>query len=66
MLWRVPAEGGEPEELGKLSVGIPFSLSIRPDGLRIAIAALPPTGLSDADEAIWVLENFLPLPPTQR
>lgn len=66
MLWRVPAEGGKPEELGKLSVGIPYSLSIRPDGLRIAIAAHAPAGTSDADEAIWVLENFLPLPPTER
>ena len=67
MLWRVPAGGGEPEELGELSVGIPYGLSIRPDGLRIAIAASPPAGhASRGEEAIWVLENFLPPPPTER
>ena len=67
MLWRVPAEGGEPEEFGELSVGIPYGLSIHPDGLQIAIAAGPPAGdASRAEEAIWVLENFLPPPPTER
>lgn len=67
MLWRVPTEGGGPEELGELLVGIPYGLSIHPDGLRIAIAASPPAGdAARAEETIWVLENFLPSPPTER
>ncbi len=67
MLWRVPTEGREPEVLGELLVGIPYGLSIHPDGLRIAIAASPPAGdAAHAEEAIWVLENFLPSPPTER
>ncbi len=63
-LWQVPVEGGEPERLGLTMKGlIPYGLSISPDGRRIAFTA---GSLSRVYDPIWVLENFLPPPPTER
>jgi Tol biopolymer transport system component len=57
-LWRVPAEGGEPERLGVTLEGLfPYGLSISPDGRRIAFTA---GSLSGVYDPIWALENFLP------
>jgi Tol biopolymer transport system component len=55
-LWRVSAEGGEPEELG---VGMANfeNLSAHPDGVRLAFSSLGPRMKLPS---VWVLENFLP------
>ena len=57
-LWRISAEGGEPQKLGLAMEGL-RELRIHPDGKRIAFSA----GESKAE--IWVLENFLPKPETK-
>ncbi len=55
-LWRIPSAGGEPEELGLLVEGLHlYSLSLHPDGQRIAFTAGKP-----ARREVWVLENVLP------
>jgi Tol biopolymer transport system component len=52
-LWMIPAEGGEPRNLG-LAIDRIFNLSIHPDGQRIAFTSGKPGA------EIWVMENFLP------
>lgn len=55
-LWKVRAEGGEPEPLGLAMEGLNlYGLSVHPDGRRIAFTA----GTARRDE-VWVLENALP------
>ena len=54
-LWRIPAEGGEPQNLG-LTMKVYQPLSFHPDGRRIAFTG---PGLSLGDE-VWAMENFLP------
>jgi Tol biopolymer transport system component len=55
-LWRVPAAGGEAENLG-LKMNRFNNLSIHPDGQRITFASF----LGDEMlPKIWVMENFLP------
>ena len=51
-LWRVPAEGGEPQKLLEMN-GL-SDISVHPDGRRIAF-----TGGSTQME-VWAMENFLP------
>jgi len=53
-LWRIPAEGGQPQRLGLKTVFANATLSVHPDGRRIAF-----TGGEQKHE-IWVMENFLP------
>ena len=50
-LWRVPAQGGEAQEVG-LTMEFLRGLRVHPDGQRIAFAA----GWSGAPE-VWVMEN---------
>lgn len=52
-LWRIPAEGGEPQRL-ELTVDELWSLRLHPDGRRIAFDT------SGSKAEVWVLENFLP------
>ena len=55
-LWRISAEGGEPQNLGINTHGI-RGISIHPDGKQLAFSSLVPgTGASE----LWALENFLP------
>jgi Tol biopolymer transport system component len=55
-LWRISAEGGEPQSLGLTMEGLSlYGLSVHPDGRRIAFTA----GRPHRNE-VWVLENFLP------
>jgi len=55
-LWRVPAQGGEAENL-KLKMRGFSNLNIHPDGQRITFASR----VGDEMAAkIWVMENFLP------
>jgi Tol biopolymer transport system component len=51
-LWRVPASGGEPRNLG-LAMENLRSLGVHPDGRQSAFI----TGRSRND--VWVMENFL-------
>ena len=57
-LWRVPAEGGEPQKLlamdGLLVIDKLLNLSIHPDGQRIVFTG----GNQEAE--VWIMENFLP------
>jgi Tol biopolymer transport system component len=56
-LWRVAAEGGEPQSLGLSFTGqLTGALRLHPDGRRVAIDDIK-TNLE-----VWVMENFLPKP----
>jgi Tol biopolymer transport system component len=55
-LWRIPAAGGEPENLG-FRMAFYDNLSAHPDGSRIAFSSY---GASWKNPEIWVMENFLP------
>ena len=54
-VWRVAAEGGEPQQLG-LTVDELWWLRLHPDGRRVAI------GTWKGHTEVWALENFLPKP----
>jgi RNA polymerase sigma factor (sigma-70 family) len=54
-LWRIPAEGGEPQNLG-LKMKKIESLSVHPDGRRIVFTG-PGSGRGTE---VWAMENFLP------
>ena len=55
-LWRIAAEGGEPQRLG-LTVGRQMGgLRPHPDGRRLATTDF------EANLEVWVMENFLPTP----
>ena len=54
-VWRVAAEGGEPQRLG-LTVDELWWLRLHPDGRRVAI------GTWKTSPEVWVMENFLPAP----
>lgn len=55
-LWRISAEGGEPQNLGLAMEGLePFGLSVHPDGKRVAFTA------GTSREEVWVLKDFLPV-----
>jgi len=53
-LWRIPAEGGQAQNLGVAMEELD-ELRVHPDGRRLALMA----GKKDAGE-VWVMENFLP------
>lgn len=55
-LWRIAAEGGEPQELN-LVMATFQDLSAHPDGTHLAFDS---TGFTLKRPAIWVMENFLP------
>ncbi len=55
-LWRIPSEGGNPQNLG-LKRGSIEHLCVHPDGRRIAFSS-PPSNRKP--EELWVMENFLP------
>jgi Tol biopolymer transport system component len=52
-LWRIAAEGGQPQKLG---LGMDFLqfLAVHPDGRRVAFTVGQPAA------EVWVMENFLP------
>lgn len=54
-LWRIPAQGGEPQETGLTFDGWNVDVRMHPDGHRIAFASKQ----VDKNE-VWVMENFLP------
>ena len=53
-LWRIPVEGGEPENLGLMMKKIEY-LSVHPDGHRIAFTGPGPRSGNE----VWAIENFL-------
>ncbi len=55
-LWRVPAQGGDAENL-KLKMSQFINLNIHPDGQRITFASRVGEEMA---AKIWVMENFLP------
>ena len=54
-LWRIPVEGGEPQNLGLTMSGY-SNLSVHPDGRRIAFVGPD----SARGSEVWAMENFLP------
>jgi hypothetical protein len=52
-VWRIPAEGGEPQKTELAMEGL-RSLRFHPDGKRIAFSA------GRQQYEVWVMENFLP------
>jgi Tol biopolymer transport system component len=62
-LWRIAAEGGEPQSLGPAMEEFALRFfSLHPDGHQIAYtgAAISRATEIDARDEIWVLENFVP------
>ena len=59
-LWRVPAEGGEPQRIGLATWGR-GGVRAHPDGRRIAF-----TNQTDRKNELWMIENFLPQPSVAR
>jgi Tol biopolymer transport system component len=55
-LWRVAAEGGEPQRIGLIDARQLQGVRLHPDGRRVAITDVK------VDLELWVMENFLPLP----
>jgi Tol biopolymer transport system component len=55
-LWRIPAQGGRPEELGLVMAEFE-DLSAHPDGQHLALFS---SGFVWKSATIWVMENFLP------
>jgi len=55
-LWRIAAEGGEPQELN-LVMAYFQDLSVHPDGQHLAFDS---PGFTLKSPAVWVMENFLP------
>lgn len=51
-LWRVAADGGNPQRLGPATPRLTF----HPDGKRVVVTAGTESGAE-----VWVMENFLPL-----
>ncbi len=60
-LWRIPVEGGEPQNLGLTMKYHQQHPSFRPDGRRIAF-----TGPGSGHNGVWVMENFLPTSTASR
>ena len=57
-LWRIAAEGGEPQELN-LVMAYFEDLSAHPDVQHLAFDS---PGFTLKSPAVWVMENFLPAP----
>ena len=53
-LWMISAEGGVPRNLGLAMNGLPFGLSVHPEGRRLAFTA----GIARRAE-VWVLKDLL-------
>ncbi len=55
-MWRIPAEGGEPQKLDLTMFRIRH-LSVHPDGLHLAFSSI---GSVKKFPEVWIMENFLP------
>jgi len=53
-LWRISAEGGEPQRLG-IEAEVLRDITVHPDGKRLSFTAGHP-----AHAEVWAMENFLP------
>ncbi|MGB2862742.1 MAG: hypothetical protein WBC05_05385 [Sedimentisphaerales bacterium] len=60
-LWRIAAEGGEPQKLDLAMRGLGH-LRFHPDGRQITFRASPQGEKSE----VWVMENFLPETPVAK
>jgi len=60
-LWRIPAQGGEPQKTGVTFDGWNVDVRMHPDGRRIAFASKQ----MDKNE-VWTMENFLPAAPVAK
>ena len=56
VVWRIPAEGGEPQKLD-LGINVIHNIRFHPDGQRIAFDSGQPKA------EVWVMENFLSASP---
>jgi Tol biopolymer transport system component len=54
-MWRIAAEGGEPQELN-LVMAYFENLSVHPDGVHLALSS---SGFMMKLPSVWVMENFL-------
>jgi hypothetical protein len=55
-LWRVAAEGGEPQPIGVFAARQLLGMRLHPDGRRVAITDVK------VNLEVWVMENLLPAP----
>lgn len=60
-LWRIRAEGGQPEKLLEVPMQQAHGLCVHPDGRRIAFAG----AVGQQKSEVWVMENFLPALPRE-
>lgn len=54
-LWRIPVEGGEPQQMG-ITMFRFYNLSMHPSGKYLAFGSLGPKVV---EPELWVMENFL-------
>ena len=54
-MWRVSADGGQPEQLLTLKRQLINSLNVHPNGRQVVFDAA-----EARDSRVWVMENFLP------
>jgi Tol biopolymer transport system component len=59
-VWRVAAEGGEPQRIGQIAARQLVGFRLHPDGRRIALSDIK------VDLEVWVMENFLPAPKVSK
>ncbi len=53
-LWRISAEGGDPQELGTTTAKPISGISVHPDGSRLVYSSFEP-----GRKELWAMENFL-------
>ena len=59
-LWRIPAIGGSPQPIGEILDGLlPYGLSVRPDGSRVALTAGVPRR-----REVWKVGRLIATPST--
>ena len=59
-VWRIPSQGGQAQSLGIPSHTRSATISVHPDGRRIAFTD------GELVPEVWVMENFLPPMKTVR
>ena len=56
-LWRIPADGGNPQKLDLNMPSFDYNLSAHPNGRHITFTS---QGAAKEVSEIWIMENFLP------
>jgi len=57
-LWRISADGGDPQNLGITTTNPVSGICVHPDGKRLAFSTS--VAFDNWETELWVMENFLP------